>query len=117
MVGLASILIKTTKQDGTTLDQGTYQFADNTFTYGTISAFVVTPADYSVLTTPTSYTFSITPAGDIPAGSKVELTLPVEGPTIPDVAALQSNCGSNLTTPSASITCSVSSQTVTITTF
>ena len=75
----------------------------------------MTPQNFVVNTSPVSYTFSVTPVGDIPANSVFTLSLPTtNGPTIPSTANLITDCGINLSNNSSPLTCSVSSSTITI---
>ena len=87
------------------MDTATYTISDGVLISSTINSFVVIPASLVVLTSPSKYVMSLTPIGDITAGTQIQITLPLDGPTLVSNYASIVPCANNLTTPGVNLTC------------
>ena len=67
----------------------------------------MTTSSGKVSQTPVNYTFSFTPAGDLPSGNVLKITLP-SGVTVGDIPSFTAGCGSDQTGSSSPLTCSIS---------
>ena len=103
--GLAAISLRTMRSDSSTMDTATYTISDGVLISSTINSFVVIPASLVVLTSPSKYVMSLTPIGDITAGTQIQITLPLDGPTLVSNYASIVPCANNLTTPGVNLTC------------